>query len=332
MLQKLRLLYQNFSPAQKFVFYFVCISLVLQTFFWVYLRTIAVQNQVELPSSNPSNPAFTQVTAQSVTISAPFPTIPATIPIYSATVLTAEEIHQLFITQFNLTPSPTLSWFAGNSDNSITSLLDLNRKRVGLTRISPAKNEIENTTVEMEKVIAAAQTFVNTLNLNTTFEVDQKSTKKYENTHFNEVEEPQQHEDEVYSVGLIQKINEYPIIYSDRVDPTISALVSNNYWVKQVFVDPLITSNQAIGENNTISARELTEALENFQVTVLLISDGSQTYPDYRSFERVTITDISIQYRINSEEKLLIPYFYMEGTGYIGSAEAQLQFIYPVSK
>lgn len=325
-MQYIRDLYSKLSTVQKVLFWFIILSIILQVALRFYTQGSSL-NPVEVPVEIVSIPQVEEITAQEVLVQAPFPEIPEKMPIYTATLLTAEEMHENFIQTLQLTRHETLNWYAENDTTGFSSLLDEKLKQVTIARILKPTQEV-NTPLTPEQLTQRAQDFL------TQFQINDLVTPDITGIVTVKPHDPEEEQElgTIFYIPFYQKINEYPVVYNTRIEPAVSIYIDETGRVGKATFNPLPKEIVVAGENATISTAELNQVILTLKPSVLLITENEELFSDLRSFSTITITKMSIQYRSTPTSNLLIPYIHLDATATDGSATARLEMIYPLSK
>jgi hypothetical protein len=304
----------------KKTYIIIIVLLILATTLFVVQKTLIPDSQpsisTQTPTPTPTKPLQPHITA--ITFTTPFPTPPPVLTVYLAESQTAASFAQNLIGSLNLEPHP-LSKNLWQKDGISLSVSE----KEGLINLNRNVSKAISPGVELESAIRSASTFAESLLLNS-IEVDSDNILLIDNRLDYLSQTPQQNisPNEAYRaiIPFSFVANNIPLRYTDQSRGSMMIQVNANYEVEKITFQPPPTSLTPKTEHAPLPPNTVEARIKSGLGTIINMDPEmwSQTTVDI-----ATINSIELEYRLNSEDMHVTPYYLLSGTarsGHISSA------------
>lgn len=183
-------------------------------------------------------------------------------------------------------------------------------------------DDINITNIDEEKSVKASIDFINYLNLNFELVFNQ-----------NEKEESINYSDQGATIPFVQKIGDYNLFHTNQNNTTAIVFMNTDYEVTKLVINnpSFLISEKGISE--TKSVNEIIAQIENQEGLIIKNDNQFEPVSSYSDINSLTITNSTIEYRDDVNNKNIIPYIKLIGSGTsVDNQPIIVEIILPLSK
>jgi len=126
----------------------------------------------------------------------------------------------------------------------------------------------------------------------------------------------------VISIPFVFNLSNYPVYFSGEREAYVTIQINKNYQINKADFYPPPPNTQVVSEKIIISLDEASQLIAAGQATVIAAGSSTGVF-DVKTINNLRITDTQLEYRLNPENQLIIPYFRFEAEGSAANQSAQ---------
>lgn len=268
--------------------------------------------QVIVTNTNNTNTTYDNIKYQGITPQTPTELSVANFALSSTTL---DEVLSQFITTYNLTDHINQNYWNGKNYslalNPLSNQFTLSKSQV----LSAAPNTnlpvFKKIDYEQAKVMADKNISALFPNLQLVRTDEKTQFFRSEALHYDKVAPDQA---DLIEFEYNYTINDIPVYYSNRFEPTVQILVNSNYEIEKLTFFPMFISINEVSTMPVISVFDAVAQINDHNLASLIVTLQEKAgQVNWSSMKSGTLHDAKLEYRYNPKSPIIYPFYRMTG-------------------